>query len=97
MGYRGDIDMKIKAIKNGVVVDHIVAGRSMKMLKSLGQKNKTVILLLNVPSRSMKKKDILKIENRNLNTNEIKRVFKISPRATVNRIKNSRVIKKITK
>lgn len=89
--------MKIKTIKNGVVIDHITAGRSMKVLNAIGHKKKTVIMVMNVKSSKIGKKDIIKIENRSLSAKEMKKVFSIAPRATINKIKRSRVIKKITK
>ena len=55
--------MKIDSIKNGIVLDHIKAGNSMKIYNALGLANMecTVAVLQRVPSKKMGKKDILKI------------------------------------
>ncbi|MBO4979783.1 MAG: aspartate carbamoyltransferase regulatory subunit, partial [Clostridia bacterium] len=56
--------MRIDAIKNGVVIDHIDAGRAMKIYEMLGldKLDCPVALLKNVPSKKMGKKDIIKID-----------------------------------
>ncbi|MBE5956444.1 MAG: aspartate carbamoyltransferase regulatory subunit [Lachnospiraceae bacterium] len=55
--------MKIDSIKNGIVLDHIKAGNSMKIYNALGLANMecSVAVLQRVPSKKMGKKDILKI------------------------------------
>ena len=56
--------MRIDAIKNGIVIDHIDAGRAMKIYEMLGldKLECPVALLKNVPSGKMGKKDIIKID-----------------------------------
>ncbi|MBQ9773974.1 MAG: aspartate carbamoyltransferase regulatory subunit [Clostridia bacterium] len=56
--------MNIDSIKNGIVIDHITAGRGMELyhLLSLGDLDCTVALIKNVGSRKMGKKDIIKID-----------------------------------
>jgi aspartate carbamoyltransferase regulatory subunit len=56
--------MRIDAIKNGIVIDHIDAGRAMKIYEMLGldKLECPVALLKNVPSEKMGKKDIIKID-----------------------------------
>ena len=56
--------MRIDAIKNGIVIDHIDAGRAMKIYDMLGldKLECPVALLKNVPSEKMGKKDIIKID-----------------------------------
>ncbi len=55
--------MKIDSIKNGIVLDHIKAGKSMKIYNALGLADLecSVAMLQKVPSKKMGKKDILKI------------------------------------
>jgi aspartate carbamoyltransferase regulatory subunit len=88
---------KISRIKNGTVIDHIKAGKAVKVLDALKVKGgATVSLAMNVPSRKMRKKDILKVENRYLRPETVKKKLRrISPEATVNWIKNSKVVKKV--
>lgn len=55
--------MKIDSIKNGIVLDHIKAGKSMEIYKALGLADMdcSVAVIQRVPSKKMGKKDILKI------------------------------------
>jgi aspartate carbamoyltransferase regulatory subunit len=57
--------MTINAIKKGIVIDHITAGRGVRIFKYLGldRADFTVAFIMNVPSGKMGKKDVLKIEN----------------------------------
>ena len=59
----GEIDMIIDAIKNGIVIDHISAGKSMELYKILGldELDCTVAMIKNADSPKMGKKDIIKI------------------------------------
>ena len=56
--------MKIDSIKNGIVLDHITAGRSMDIynLLKLGDLDCSVAIIKNAPSKKMGKKDIIKID-----------------------------------
>lgn len=56
--------MNIEPIQNGVVIDHIEAGRAMQLYKllNLGSLDASVTLIKNVPSKKMGKKDIIKID-----------------------------------
>ena len=55
--------MIIDAISNGIVLDHISAGRSMELYQilKLHKLKCSVAVLTNVPSRKMGRKDIIKI------------------------------------
>lgn len=56
--------MNIDEITNGIVIDHIKAGKSMEIynLLNLGALDCTVAIIKNVPSGKMGKKDIIKID-----------------------------------
>ncbi len=56
--------MNIDSIKNGIVIDHITAGKGMELyrLLSLGDLDCTVALIKNVGSKKMGKKDIIKVD-----------------------------------
>ena len=56
--------MKIDSIKNGIVLDHITAGKSLEVYKALGldKLDCSVAIIKNVKSNKMGKKDILKID-----------------------------------
>ena len=57
--------MKIDSIQNGVVLDHIQAGKSMEIYKylHLDQMDCSVAIIKNVRSGRMGKKDIIKIDS----------------------------------
>ncbi len=56
--------MIIDAIKNGIVIDHIAAGKAMELYKilGLGDLDCTVAILKNVVSGKLGRKDIIKID-----------------------------------
>ena len=56
--------MNIDSIVNGVVIDHITAGRGMKLyeLLGLGDLKCSIAIIKNVSSNKMGKKDIIKID-----------------------------------
>ncbi len=56
--------MNIDSIKNGIVIDHITAGKGMELYKLLNLDNLdcSVAFIKNVNSKKMGKKDIIKID-----------------------------------
>ena len=63
-------ELKIKAIENGTVIDHITANKALHILNVLGLPNSETInvtVAMNVSSSQIGRKDILKIENRTRN------------------------------
>ena len=87
----------VRRIKNGTVIDHIDGGEALNVIKILGIVGTTLEALsiaTNVPSRNMGKKDIVKISNRELSKEEVDRIALISPRATINIIRNFKVCEK---
>lgn len=86
--------MKIDSIKNGIVIDHITAGKAMQLynMLELERLECRVAILQNVPSRKMGKKDIIKIDSDiSINTDMIGYV---SPNATINVIKDDAIAEK---
>ena len=86
--------MKVDSILNGVVIDHITAGRALRIDELLNLENLdcSVALIKNVNSRKMGKKDIIKIDaDIPLNFDVI---GFIDPDATINFIKNGELIEK---
>lgn len=90
-------ELKIKAIENGTVIDHITANKSLHILKVLGlpdEDTKNVTIAMNVSSAEFGRKDILKIENRELDYQELNQIALIAPKATINIIRNFEPVKK---
>ena len=86
--------MNIDSIKNGIVIDHITAGKGMDLyrLLSLCELDCTVALIKNVGSKKMGKKDIIKIDDDiDLNMDILGYV---DPNVTVNIIKDGKTIEK---
>lgn len=86
--------MNIDSITNGVVIDHITAGNGMKLyeLLGLGELDCSVAIIKNAASRKKGKKDIIKIDAEipvNLDV-----VAYVDPGATVNIIKDGRLVEK---
>lgn len=97
MAKKDKSELKIKAIENGTVIDHITANKSLHILKILGLPNnetKNVTIAMNVSSGEIGHKDILKIENRELDHKELNQVALIAPNATINIIRNYEPVKK---
>jgi aspartate carbamoyltransferase regulatory subunit len=57
--------MTVNPIENGIVLDHIEAGRGMELYKilNLDELSCSVALIKNANSKKMGKKDIIKIDN----------------------------------
>lgn len=89
-------ELKIPRIKNGTVIDHITAGNAVKVLHILGIPGSTssvVSVAINVKSK-LGKKDIVKVENRELDPQEVDKIALIAPKATINIIRDYEVAKK---
>jgi aspartate carbamoyltransferase regulatory subunit len=89
-------ELKIQPIKNGTVIDHITAGNAIKVLHIMGiprTNSSTVSVAMNVKSK-MGKKDIVKVENRELDPHEVDKIALIAPKATINIIRNYEVKEK---
>jgi len=93
----GEEKIRIVKIHDGTVIDHIRAGKALEVLKILGITGKDgniVSLAMNISSSKIGKKDIVKVENRFLKDAEVARIALVAPEATINLIKDSKVIKK---
>ncbi len=87
--------LKVDAIKNGTVIDHIAAGRSLEVAKILDLSgNDEVMVGINLSSKKAGKKDIIKIENKELSVVEVQRIALVAPEATLIIIQNYEVKKK---
>lgn len=80
--------MNVDSIQNGIVIDHITAGKGMKLyeLLNLDELDCSVAIIKNVTSKKMGKKDIIKVDA-DIPVN-IDVIGYIDPGATVNIIKN---------
>ena len=88
--------MQVDTIKNGIVIDHITAGKGMQIYKllNLGDLECPVAFIKNAPSRKMGKKDIIKIDADIVVDTAI--LGFVDPDVTVNVIKDNKIIEKKT-
>lgn len=94
-----DKTLKISKIKDGSVIDHISAGKALKVLSILKIDEKdtnSVSIGIMVPSGKMSFKDVIKIENRYLEKFEVDRIALIAPDASISIVKDYEVTKKYT-
>ncbi len=92
-----DSDLLVRRIREGTVIDHIDGGKGLRVLGALGidgRDGDLITIALNVPSGKYKKKDIIKVENRFLKEDDTNKLAVIAPTATVNIIKNFKLIEK---
>jgi aspartate carbamoyltransferase regulatory subunit len=86
----------VNSIENGTVIDHIAPGKSEKVLAILNlQSSKNLVIIgMNLDSKTCGKKDLIKIENRELDKHHLDMIALVSPNATINLIKDFKVYKK---
>ena len=86
--------MNIDSIYNGIVIDHITAGRGMKLYELLGLEKLdcSVAIIKNVSSKRMGKKDIIKVDTKLEVDLDI--IGYVDPDITVNVIENGSLVEK---
>jgi len=86
--------MNIDGITNGLVIDHIEAGKGMELYNALhlGDLECSVALIKNVISHKMGKKDIIKVDE--VIDVDLNVLGFIDPNITVNTIKNNEIVSK---
>ena len=91
--------LTVEQIDQGTVIDHIPQGKGLTVLSILNIDSEfkgRVALVMNVPSKRMGKKDIVKAEGTFIDEKLANKVALIAPRATLNLIKGGKVIEKRT-
>jgi len=90
-------ELKVSKIKNGTVIDHIRAGMAPMVLKILGVERgfpEGVVMAMNVRSRQIGFKDVVKLENQFIPDDFVKKIAIVAPQATVNTIKEYKLVQK---
>ena len=89
--------LQVEAIKCGSVIDHIPAKIGFKLLTlfRLTETEQRITIGLNLPSKKIKKKDIIKLENTFLTDEQINQLAICAPYVTVNHINNYQLVGKI--
>ena len=90
-------ELKVSKIELGTVIDHIHAGLAPLVLRILGIEHgypDSAIVAMNVKSSRHGKKDIVKVEGQFLDEGTINKIAIIAPRATINIIRDYKVVEK---
>ena len=88
---------RVTAINNGTVIDHVPAGSALAVIRMLGiseDRASPISLVMNVPSSKFGRKDIIKVEDRELTQDELDRLALIAPKASVAIIRSYSVAEK---
>ena len=87
--------MIIDSIQNGIVIDHITAGKAMELYNILGldKLDCTVAILKNVTSDKLGRKDIIKIDG-SLDLVNVDVLGYIDHRITINIINDGKIVEK---
>ncbi len=91
-------ELKVSKIKDGTVIDHIRGGYALDVVKILGitgKEKKIMTIAINVPSKRFGVKDIVKIEGKALNSQEVNRIALVAPHASINIIHDYTVVEKL--
>ncbi len=84
-----DRQLLVSKIENGIVIDHIPAGKAFLVLRMLKVDPKARALIAqNVESRSQGTKDFIKIEGSYLTSREVDLIAFVAPQATINIIED---------
>lgn len=92
-----DEELRVSKIENGTVIDHVAGGQALNVLAILGidgTRGETVSIGMNVPSDRLGRKDVVKVEDRELSQSEVDVLSLIAPAATINIIRDFDVIEK---
>ncbi|MCF6170915.1 MAG: aspartate carbamoyltransferase regulatory subunit [Bacteroidales bacterium] len=89
-------ELKVSAIRNGTVIDHIPADNTFQVLKmlNLDESSRQIYFGTNLDSKKYGKKGIIKISNKFFENEEISKIALVAPSATLIEIKDYEVTKK---
>ena len=89
-------ELVVSALENGTVLDHIPAENVYKALDILNLKGieNQITIGINLASKAQGKKGIIKIENKFFEDDELNKLALLAPNATINIIRNFKVVEK---
>ncbi|GAB1415354.1 aspartate carbamoyltransferase regulatory subunit [Paludibacter sp.] len=89
-------ELKVTALRNGTVIDHIPANKVFQVVSILRLKyyNQPLTIGNNYDSKRMTTKGIIKISDRYLADDEVSKIALIAPNASINIIKEYQVVEK---
>jgi len=89
--------LRVTKIRDGTVIDHITSGHALDVVKIMGITGRTggvVTVAMNVPSKKLGVKDMVKVEGRELNSKEVDKIALLAPHATINIVRDYKVVEK---
>ncbi len=89
--------LRVTKIKDGTVIDHINSGHALDVARILGitgRRAGVVTIAMNVPSKRLRHKDMVKVEGKVLAASEVDKIALLAPHATINIIKDYKVVEK---
>lgn len=89
--------LRVSKIKSGTVIDHITSGHALDVVKILGITGRTggvVTVAMNIPSKKLGGKDMVKVEGRELKSEEVDKIALLAPHATINIIRDYKAVEK---
>ncbi|MFH1642861.1 MAG: aspartate carbamoyltransferase regulatory subunit [Nanoarchaeota archaeon] len=89
-------ELKISAIRDGTVIDHIPAKNAFKVAQvlDLEKHGNVVSVATNLKSKKVNKKGIVKVGGRNITQDEANKIALLAPSASLSIIQNYNVVKK---
>jgi aspartate carbamoyltransferase regulatory subunit len=87
----------VSKIKSGTVIDHITSGHALDVIKILGITGRTggvVTVAMNIPSKKLGDKDMVKVEGRELKSEEVDKIALLAPHATINIVRDYKAVEK---
>ncbi|NLM04484.1 MAG: aspartate carbamoyltransferase regulatory subunit [Clostridiales bacterium] len=87
--------LKVTSIRKGIVIDHITSGKGLKIFQKLNldKVDTPVVLLMNVMSNKLGRKDIIKIQD-HVDV-DLTILGLIDPNITINIIENDTIVEKM--
>jgi aspartate carbamoyltransferase regulatory subunit len=89
--------LRVSKIKSGTVIDHITSGHALDVIKILGITGRTggvVTVAMNIPSQKLGGKDMVKVEGRELKSEEVDKIALLAPHATINIVRDYKAVEK---
>jgi aspartate carbamoyltransferase regulatory subunit len=87
-------ELKVSAIENGTVIDHIPAKSVFQVVRilNLTEVSDQILFATNLDSQKMGKKGIIKVSNKFFEPDEINKIALVAPTATLIVIRNFKVV-----
>ena len=89
-------EYRVTALAEGTVIDHLPPGMALKALEVLGLKGDGVVTVgMYFESKKWGKKDIIKLEKKELTEEEMAKIALLGPHTTIAIIRDYQVVEKV--